>query len=63
MSRIQQIKSFAEAMVSQRSRERHVPRVGEAAPDFELADVNGENTIRITALKGEYVGLVFGSFT
>ena len=63
MSRIQQIKSFAEAMVSQRRRERRVPRVGEAAPDFELADVSGENAIRLSALKGEYVGLVFGSFT
>ena len=40
------------------------PRAGDIAPDFELADVNGDNPVRLSAFQGQKpVALVFGSFT
>lgn len=42
----------------------HAPRVGDIAPDFELMDINGEKSIRLSALIGKRpVALIFGSFT
>ena len=47
--------------------ERHdplAPKAGGMAPDFELSDVNGEHTVRLSSLRGvKPVALVFGSFT
>ena len=40
------------------------PKVGDEAPDFELCDVNGENPVRLSSLRGRKpVALIFGSFT
>jgi peroxiredoxin len=40
------------------------PRVGDIAPDFELADVIGEHQVRLSDFRGQKpVALVFGSFT
>jgi len=40
------------------------PRVGESAPDFELQDVSGQHTVRLSDFHGQKpVALVFGSFT
>ena len=40
------------------------PKVGAEAPDFELYDVNGENPVRLSELRGgKPVALAFGSFT
>lgn len=40
------------------------PKVGEVAPDFELCDVRGENSIRLSDSRGTRpVALIFGSFT
>lgn len=40
------------------------PKAGDTAPDFELSDVNGENTIRLSDFRGKKpVALIFGSFT
>ena len=40
------------------------PKVGDVAPDFELHDVNGENSIRLSDFQGRKpVALIFGSFT
>lgn len=37
---------------------------GDMAPDFELRDVNGENSVRLSDFRGKRpVALVFGSFT
>ncbi len=53
-----------EASSWQKKYDIHAPRVGDIAPDFELMDVNGENSIRLSALIGKRpVALVFGSFT
>jgi hypothetical protein len=40
------------------------PRVGDVAPDFELRDVDGQNLVRLSDLRGKKpVALIFGSFT
>jgi hypothetical protein len=59
---------FQEIMAEQQRREANVPAVGSEAPDFELKrlDEKGtltETTLRLSALRGRPVGLVFGSYT
>jgi len=40
------------------------PKSGDLAPDFELADVNDQNQVRLSDFEGQKpVVLVFGSFT
>jgi peroxiredoxin len=40
------------------------PKVGDMAPDFELVDTTGGNTVRLSGFRGKrLVVLVFGSFT
>ena len=40
------------------------PRAGDLAPDFELADADGANPIRLSDFRGHKpVALIFGSFT
>jgi len=42
----------------------HSPKVGDLAPDFELEDPNGENSIKLSTFVGKRpVALVFGSYT
>ena len=44
--------------------EPQAPKAGDTAPDFELSDVNGEDTIRLSDFRGKKpVALIFGSFT
>ena len=44
--------------------EPRAPKAGDIAPDFELSDVNGENTVRLSDFKGDKpAALIFGSFT
>ena len=48
--------------------DKHSPKVGEAAPDFELKllDAAGKLTddrLSLSSLRGKPVGLIFGSFT
>jgi cytochrome oxidase Cu insertion factor (SCO1/SenC/PrrC family) len=38
-------------------------KVGDAAPDFALQDLAGKTTVKLSALKGKPVVLVFGSCT
>jgi hypothetical protein len=59
---------FEAHMAEEKAREADVPKVGSMAPDF-VADVldrarkrTGE-TVRLSALRGTPVGLVFGSYT
>ncbi|MFT5730007.1 MAG: hypothetical protein ACI8PB_004181 [Desulforhopalus sp.] len=48
----------------QKTNNPHAPKVGELAPDFELTDVNGTNTVRLADFRGNRpVVLLFGSFT
>ena len=58
------IKSRTEASKWQKRYDAQAPRVGDLAPDFELLDVNGENRVQLSDLRGSKpVALVFGSFT
>mgnify|MGYP001824618708 CR=1 FL=1 len=42
----------------------HAPKAGDPAPDFELCDVDGEQSVRLSDFQGKVpVALVFGSFT
>jgi len=48
----------------QKKYDANAPKVGDQAPDFELADTSGENRVRLSDFKGRKpVALVFGSFT
>jgi cytochrome oxidase Cu insertion factor (SCO1/SenC/PrrC family) len=38
-------------------------QVGDAAPDFTVLDVEGKKTVKLSALKGKPVVLIFGSCT
>ncbi len=40
------------------------PKAGDIAPDFELCDANGENSVRLSDFRNQKpVALVFGSYT
>jgi len=42
----------------------YAPKAGDLAPGFELSDVDGEHSIRLSYFQGKKpVVLVFGSFT
>lgn len=48
----------------QNSNDLRSPKVGDLAPDFELQDVDGNATIRLSTFRGKRpVALVFGSYT
>lgn len=38
-------------------------KVGDAAPDFTVSDVQGKMTVKLSDLKGKPVVLIFGSCT
>lgn len=45
------------------AREATTPKVGEPAPDFDLATLDGDARVRLSSLRGKPVGLIFGSYT
>jgi peroxiredoxin len=48
----------------QRKYDANAPKVGDLAPDFELADTTGDKQVRLSDFRGRKpVALVFGSFT
>ena len=48
----------------QKTNNPNVPQLGELAPDFELTDVHGETTVRLSDFRRKRpVVLLFGSFT
>ncbi len=48
----------------QKENNPNVPKIGDMAPDFELTDVTGTRTVRLSDFRGERpVVLLFGSFT
>ncbi len=53
-----------EAKAWQKQFDALAPKVGDIAPDFELHDVNGENSVRLSDFRdSKPVALIFGSFT
>ena len=58
------ISSLRDSIKWHRRYGRQAPKRGELAPDFELRDVSGENTVRLADFRGKKpVALIFGSFT
>jgi hypothetical protein len=60
--------AFAEVTAMMAEREKTVPQVGAAAPDFALRRLGpdrgrSEDRVRLSDLRGRPVGLVFGSYT
>ena len=48
----------------QRQAELNAPKPGDLAPDFELPELDGTSTIRLSEFRGKKpVALIFGSFT
>ena len=59
---------FDALQAEQKARQVRVPQPGTIAPDFEIDLVTRERKptgerVRLSALRGEPVGLVFGSYT
>ena len=59
---------FDALQAKQKARQVRVPQPGTTAPDFELDRVTSTRTptgeiVRLSALRGQPVGLVFGSYT
>jgi hypothetical protein len=53
-----------EALAWRDEADKTAPKPGVPAPDFELFDISGKNTVRLSDFRGKKpVALVFGSFT
>lgn len=58
------IQSREEASAWQERYDPLAPKEGDRAPDFELRDADGENSVRLSDFRDEQpVALIFGSFT
>jgi len=58
------IKNRKEAVAWQDHYDPLAPKVGDMAPDFELFNVSGEESVRLSGFRGKRpLVLVFGSFT
>lgn len=58
------IKHQRKSKARQLELDANAPQTGDEAPDFELKDVNGENSVRLSDYQGRKpVALIFGSFT
>jgi len=58
------VKSRMDARRWQKYYDAQAPRTSDPAPDFELANVNEETTIRLSQIVGDRpIALIFGSFT
>ena len=55
---------FAQLQEAMAKREKHAPKVGDEAPEFELPVLDGKGaTVRLSELRGRPVALIFGSYT
>jgi peroxiredoxin len=58
------IKNRNHATEWQKQYDAQAPKIGDAAPDFELHDTSGGNPVRLSSFEGQKpVALIFGSFT
>ncbi len=60
--------AFDAMMAANKARQSRVPQVGTPAPDFEIERLDRDRKrtgemVRLSALKGRPVALVFGSYT
>ena len=60
----QLIKNQRKSRARQRELDAGAPKAGDLAPDFELQEVQGECSVRLSDFQGQKpVALIFGSFT
>lgn len=60
----EQREQLLEAQKFMAGRNAQAPEVGDPAPDFELALLDGDGaTVRLSDLRGKPAGLIFGSYT
>jgi hypothetical protein len=52
-----------EARAAREARQARAPKVGQLAPDFDLATLEGDRRVSLQELRGRPVGLIFGSYT
>lgn len=52
-----------EAVAWRDAADMRAPKAGDVAPGFELRDVSGNESVKLSDLRGQPVALVFGSFT
>ena len=58
------LKNQQEANAWQTQFDQQAPKVGDLAPDFELYNVRGDESIRLSDFRHQKpVALIFGSFT
>lgn len=58
------ISNRREAHTWQKKHESTAPQVGDLAPDFELPELSGSGSVRLSQFRGERpVALLFGSYT
>jgi hypothetical protein len=58
------LKNRREASAWQNRFNQYAPKVGDLAPDFELHDLRGEGSARLSDFRNKKpVALIFGSFT
>ena len=60
--------AFDAMMAENKARQANVPAVGSEAPDFEIDRLDRKRkrtgeTVRLSALRGKPVALIFGSYT
>jgi peroxiredoxin len=61
---LKSIRSMKAHRAWQQKYEKHAPKVGDLAPDFELYDTRNEGSVRLSDFRGEKpVALIFGSYT
>ncbi len=61
---IKKVKYYRDKEVAwQKLHDASAPRVGDLAPDFELPAAGADGTVRLSALRGKPVALIFGSHT
>ena len=58
------VRGFRQGLAWHREHGSRAPKIGDAAPDFELSDAKGASRVRLSQFRGQRpVALVFGSFT
>lgn len=61
---LMKVKRFRDKEVAwQRLHDVDAPKIGDIAPDFELPAARGDGRVRLSAMRGRPVAIIFGSFT
>ena len=56
--------NYEQAIDWQKKHQTSTPKIGQMAPDFQLLDTEGQNTVSLSSFRNHKpVALVFGSFS